>query len=68
MQELKIKEKILNKLLRKYNKKLLEIGKKYGFEGKICYETRPLKIDNLYNELVEGKKNCEQVSNEIYKW
>lgn len=66
MEELKLKEKILNILLHKYNEKLSEIGKKYGFAGKICYETRGVHFDELYKELDEGVKSCAQVSNEIY--
>ena len=66
MEELKLKESILNILLYKYNEKLSEIGKKYGFAGKICYETRGVHFDELYKELTEGVKSCAQVSNEIY--
>lgn len=66
MEELKLKENILNKLLHKYNEKLSEIGRKYGFAGKICYETRVANFDELYKELLDGVKSCAQVSNEIY--
>lgn len=66
MEELKLKEKILNILLHKYNEKLSEIGKKYGFAGNICYETRGVHFDELCKELAEGVKSCAQVSNEIY--
>lgn len=52
--------------LHKYNEKLSEVGQKYGFKGKICFETRITQFENLYRELVDGVKNCEQVSNEIY--
>lgn len=66
MEELKYKEKMLVKLLDMYNKKISEVGEKYGFTGKICFENRTSNYDELYIELESGMKNCEQVSNEIY--
>lgn len=67
MEELKLKEDILNKLLKKYNDKLAQLGKAYSFSGKITFESKGINYDELYEDLLKGKKTCEQVSNELYK-
>lgn len=66
MEEMKHKEAILNRLLVKYNEKLGQVGKKYGFLGNLCFDTKTSNYSDLYQELIQGTKNCEEVSSEIY--
>lgn len=68
MKELMLKEKILGILLEKYNAKLKEVGSKYGFEGQICFSSRTSGYDELFSELSQGQKNCQQVADVIYRF
>lgn len=65
MEEMKLKEAMLSQLLSKYNEKLANVGKKYGFLGKICFDSKTSKYSDLYKNLMKGMKNCEEVSGEI---
>lgn len=66
MEEMKLKEAMLNELLSKYNEKFGQVGKKYGFLGEICFDSRTSKYSDLYKGLIQGTKNCEDVVDEIY--
>ena len=66
MEELKLKEAILEILLCKYNEKLNEIGKTYNFSGKLCFERRTTNYDVLHKDLMDGIKNCKDVSDEVF--
>ena len=66
MEEMKLKEEMLSKLLSKYNEKIAQVGKKYGFLGEICFDTKTSNYSDLYKALMKGMKNCEEVSDEIY--
>lgn len=65
MEEMKLKEEMLIKLLSKYNKKLAQVGNSYAFLGKIYFDTKTSKYSDLYKDLIMGIKNCEEVSGEI---
>ena len=65
MEEMKLKEAMLSQLLSRYNEKLANVGKKYGFLGKICFDSKTSKYSDLYKDLMKGMKNCEEVSGEI---
>lgn len=67
IQELTLKTKLLNVLLNKYNQKLCELGKKYDFEGQIYFESKAKENEMLFNELMQGVKNCKEVSDELYR-
>ena len=66
MQEMKLKEAMLSKLLSKYNEKIAQVGKKYRFLGEICFDTKTSNYSDLYKALMKGTKNCEEVLGEIY--
>lgn len=67
MNELKLKEAMLEKLLCKYNEKFNELGKTYGFTGKIGFERRTTNFNILYEDFMKGKINCKEISDQVYK-
>lgn len=60
------RKEILDYLLKKYNSILKEIGEKYNFSGEIIYESNLDDYNNLIEDLRSGRKNCKQVSDEIF--
>lgn len=55
MEEMKLKEAMLSQLLSKYNEKLANVGKKYGFLGKYAL-TKIIKIFRFVQGPYEGNE------------
>ena len=66
IQFLKNKEKWLKILLKKYNEKLVSLGKKYGFTGEIEYEQTTMNLDDLYEQFEQDIIDTKQFYEKIY--
>lgn len=59
-------KKILDYLMQGYNRKLEELGKEYGFEGKITYQCKTEGYEQAMEDLRNGKMNCEDVGKVVF--
>lgn len=66
IQFLKNKEKWLKILLKKYNKKLISLGEKYGFTGEIEYKQIATNLDDLYEQFEQGIIDTKQFYEKMY--
>ena len=61
-----IQKKFLDYLMQGYNKALEELGKEYGFDGKIVYSCKTEEYEKVIEKLRNGEMNCEQVGKVMF--
>ena len=59
-------KKFLDYLMQGYNKALEDIGKEYGFEGRISYQCKTEGYEEVIEKLRNGEMNCEQVGKVVF--
>lgn len=60
------RKKFLDYLMQGYNKALEELGKAYGFDGKIVYSCKTQGYETVMEKLRNGEMNCEQVGKVMF--
>lgn len=61
-----MQERFLRYVIKQINEALKRTGIKYGFSGKIQYDSKTKTYDTLLEQLQTGEKNCEQVSKVVF--
>lgn len=61
-----LQEQILKYVIKQINESLKQTGDKYGFSGKIQYDSKTKTYATLLEQLRTGEKNCEQVSKVVF--
>ena len=67
MKFLLVQKRFLDYLMQGYNKALENLGKEYGFEGRISYQSKTEGYEEVIENLRNGEMNCEQVGKVVFE-